>query len=106
MRRKLIEMHQEYSIECDNEQCDYKIKSPTGDPNEDISGYVNTPCPQCGENLLTEQDHVQSLKLLGIINWLNKWFSWLTVFVPKKTKLEKISVHCHDGVTIEKSANP
>ncbi len=65
-------MHQEYSIECDNEQCDYKIKSPTGDPNEDISGYVNTPCPQCGENLLTEQDHVQSLKLLGIINWLSE----------------------------------
>jgi hypothetical protein len=30
----------------------------------------------------------------------------LTVFVPKKTKLEKISVHCHDGVTIEKRANP
>ena len=102
MKRKLIEMHQEYSIVCDNKQCDYKIKSPTGDPNEDISGYLNMPCPKCGENLLTEQDYLQSLKVLRIVNWLNKWFSWTMIFVPKKAKQESISVHCHNGVKIEK----
>lgn len=36
MKRQFVEMYQEYSIVCDNKQCDYKIKSPTGDPNEDI----------------------------------------------------------------------
>ena len=96
-------MHQEYSIVCDNKQCDYKIKNPTGDPNEDTSGYLNMPCPNCGENLLTEQDYLQSLKVLRIVNWLNKWFSWTMIFVPKKAKRESISVHCHNGVKIEKT---
>lgn len=102
MKRKLIEMHQEYSIVCDNKQCGYKIKSVTGDPNEDISEYLNKPCPNCGENLLTEKDYLQSLKVLKLINWLNRWFSWTIVFVPKKAKRVGASVHVHKGVKISK----
>lgn len=101
MKRKLIEIQQEHSIVCDNKQCGYEIKSTTGDPNEDISGYLNMPCPDCGQNLLTEQDYLQSLKLLRIVNWLNKWFSWTTIFVSKKTKQKSVSVHFHNGVKIE-----
>jgi hypothetical protein len=80
----------------------YKIKSITGDPNEDISQYLNQPCPECGTNLLTEQDYLQSLKVLKVINWLNKWFSWTMIFIPKKTKTKSVYLHCHDGVTIYK----
>lgn len=103
MKRKLIEIHQEHSIVCDNKECDYKIKSTTGDPNEDISGYLNMPCPKCGENLLTEQDYLQSLKALKVVNWLNKWFSWIMFFVPKNATKESYSVHFHNGVKIEKT---
>ena len=90
-------MYQEYSIECDNTQCDYKIKNPTGDPNEDTREYINMPCPKCGDNLLTKQDYLHGLKVLKIVNWLNKWFSWTMIFVSKKAKTKSISVHCHNG---------
>lgn len=98
--RKLIEMNQEYLIQCDNPRCDYKVKNETGNPNEDIKGYLNKPCPKCGENLLTEQDYIQSLQLMKVINWLNKWFSWLTIFSSKKSQ-QKVMVHVHKGVNIE-----
>lgn len=61
MKRKLIETQQEYLIVCDNKQCDYKIKNTTDNPNENVSMYLNTPCPNCGENLLTEEDYLQSM---------------------------------------------
>lgn len=102
MKRKLIEMHQEFLIVCDNNQCDYKIKNPTGDPNEDTHAYINMPCPNCGENLLTIQDYLQSQKVLKAVNWLNKWLSWTMIFVPKKVKKESVSVHCHNGLNIKK----
>jgi hypothetical protein len=105
MGRKLIEMRQEYSIVCDNKQCDYKVKNHTGSPNEDISSYINAPCPKCGENLLTEQDYLQSLKFLKVVNWLNNWFSWTTFFLRKKAKTESTFVHFHNGVHIEKANN-
>jgi hypothetical protein len=89
MARKLIEMHQQYLIVCDNPACDHKIENPTGDPNEDISMFVNSPCPLCGKNLLTEKDYKDSLKVLRVINWLNKWFSWVMYLVPKSHKMAK-----------------
>lgn len=99
MKRKLFPMHCEHIVVCDH--CDYKVDSPTGDPNEDSSMYLNKPCPKCGTNLLTEQDYLQHLKTLKIINWFNKWFSWIMFFVPKSVKGKSISVHCHDGITIK-----
>jgi hypothetical protein len=105
MKRKLIEINQEYLIVCDNKQCDYKIKNPTGDSNEDISRYLNMPCPKCSENLLTEQDYLQSIKVLKIVKWFNKWFSWTMIFVPKKAKQESLFVKCHNGLKIHKEIN-
>src|SRR5574343_161908 len=99
--KKIIDMYQEYYIVCDNKQCDYKIRNLSGDPNEDISIYLNMPCPSCGENLLTEQDYLSSKKSLKIIYWINKWFSWIMIFVPEK-KQQTISVHWHNGIKIEK----
>jgi hypothetical protein len=98
--RKLIETNQEYLIQCDNPECDYKVVNQTGDPSEDISSYLNQPCPLCGENLLTEQDYIQALKLMKVVKWLNKWFSWLTLFSSKKNH-QSVKVHVHNGVKIE-----
>ena len=104
MKRKLIELHQEYSIVCDNKRCGYKIKNETGDPNVDISGYLNSPCPNCGENLLTEEDYSNSIRALRFINWVNKWFSWINIFIPKMVKRDRFLVHIHNGVKIEKKS--
>ncbi len=99
--RKLIEIHQEYSIVCDNKECDFKIKSFTGDPNQDISMYINVPCPMCGENLLTEDDYKLNMKILKAVKWMNRWFSWITFFNPRKSEKDSIYVHAHKGIKIE-----
>jgi phage FluMu protein Com len=96
--RKLIELHQENLIQCDNKSCDYVVKNQTGDANADISAYLNTACPKCGENLLTETDYLQSLKFMKGVNFMNKWFSWLTIFSPTKKAETKQMIHIHNGV--------
>ena len=97
--RKLIEIQQENLIECDNENCDYVIKNLTKNPNESIKQYINSHCPNCGDNLLTEEDYLDNERFLRILNWMNKWFSWVTIFIPKKYET-KSSVKDHNGIVI------
>lgn len=97
MKRKLIELKQEHLIVCDNKNYDYKVINPTGDPNMDAIEYLNKPCPDCGENLLTEDDYIQNLHMIKIINWMNKYFSWIMFFVPKSKKISSTFVHLHNG---------
>jgi ssDNA-binding Zn-finger/Zn-ribbon topoisomerase 1 len=100
--RKLIEKYIEWLIICDNPQCDYKI--PYSEEDKDIAKYLNKPCPKCGENLLTESDFYGSIKITMVIDWINKWFSWLTFFESKKSynKRKSVEVHYHDGMEIKK----
>jgi|WetSurMetagenome_2_1015567.scaffolds.fasta_scaffold453743_2 hypothetical protein len=100
MKRKLIEINQEYLIVCDNENCDFKIKNPTGDPNFDSSIYINMACPQCGDNLLTEKDHLIFLQFMKGVNWVNKYFSWLTIFRFRRWKKCMCDDDCKNGVCV------
>lgn len=100
---KLIEINQDYLIVCDNKECDFKIVNPTGEPNHDTSCYINMPCPRCGENLLTEKDYLTFLKVMKTFNWINKYFSWLTIFrfnKSKKCNEQNVYVHTHNGIHI------
>lgn len=96
MKRQLIEMSQQYLIQCDNPNCDYVIPNPTKNPFEDTKKYIDMPCPVCGENLLTQQDYDDSMKILKQVIWINKWFSWLAYLFPKGKK-RTINAHVHDG---------
>ena len=51
-------------IKCDNEDCDYRDDSVSRD---NYPAYVNKPCPECGDNLLTQADYdtVVLLESLG-----------------------------------------
>lgn len=101
--KQLIEVKQEYLIVCDNTACDYKILNETGNPFIDVKEYINKPCPKCGDNLLTEDDYIRSRNLERIILFINKWFSWLTIFVPKSKKTETITkISTHKGINIIK----
>ena len=92
--RKLIQITQDYLIECDNPNCDYFIPNETKDANVDGAEYINVACPKCGENLLTEKDYLMYKKYMSAINWINKWFSWLTFFrMGKNDKTVKIKIH-------------
>lgn len=93
-------MYQEHLIVCDNQACDYKIKNETGDYNSDTSQYINMPCPLCGENLLTQKDYDDSEKLRKTINWVNKWFGWLSILNRKKKVVSKATIHVHKGFKI------
>lgn len=103
--QQLIKTFQEYEIECDNLECDYKIlnEAPSSVTiTEDSKQYINMPCPQCGENLLTLEDYLMEKKLMRTIRWLNRWFSWLTLFMPKRKESTTMSVHIHEGMKIKK----
>lgn len=55
-------------IKCDNESCDY-------DNNDvkfsDYEQWLNKPCPECGENLLTEADLEVANEMIDMANMLN-----------------------------------
>jgi uncharacterized C2H2 Zn-finger protein len=93
--RKLIEMDQQILITCDNPGCDYEILNPTGDPHIETKQFIGKPCPKCGKSLLTEKDYYDHLVFLRTIDWVNKWFSWLTIF-NRKSKKAALSIHVHD----------
>jgi hypothetical protein len=94
--RKLIEIKVgDEFIVCDNTKCDYTM--PENSEHEELHKYINKPCPMCGENLLTTTDYKQYMNVLKYIAWLNKWFSWLTVFGGKR---KGMGVHVHEGINI------
>jgi len=107
MKKQLIEMSQDFIVECDNLECDYKIENTTKDPFISTENYIDMPCPQCGQNLLTIDDYLASEKFLKTVKWINKWFSWILFFVPKKSEVEEnVTIYHHDGkVTIENRSN-
>lgn len=102
--RKLIERHQESLVMCDNPECDYTVPYKTENEHTTIL-YINKPCPKCGENLLTEEDYINHMKVMKVVDFLNRWFSWLTIFVSKKKwdNRTTVSVNVHDGIKIKKS---
>lgn len=104
-RRKLIETKQEFLVVCDNPACDYKVENVSKDPNENLTEeYVNVPCPKCGENLLTEDDHCRFVKVMRIIDFINKWFSWILFFVPESDReSETTTITTHKEVKIHKT---
>ena len=97
-KRKLIDPVQEHIVVCDNPACDYKLANPTKDPRHEIENYLNKPCPECGQNLLTKRDLDDYMRMLKVIDWINKWFGWLMFFVSDKPDNNTtMSIHVHDG---------
>lgn len=97
--KKLIEKKQNKFIECDNPKCDYIVSVNN---KKDLFLFINRPCPKCGENLLTVKDYLIYQKISKIVDFINRWFSWILIFYPKK-KLNKktfFSIHVHDKITI------
>lgn len=102
--RKLIKVEQRALIECDNPQCDFVIPNEEGFTPRTLKMFINQPCPKCEENLLTEKDYKDYIKVHNFINWINKWFSWLTIFQGKVKEEDytSYSIKIHDGVHIKK----
>ena len=98
--RKLIISRTDKLIECDNEKCNFTI--PYNEKLGDFSFmFINFPCPECGDNLLTEKDYLLHQKLIKSVDFINKWFSWITIFIPKSEETESIKIHVHNGIKVE-----
>lgn len=99
--RKLIEIEQEKTIVCDNPSCDFEVLNSEDTPSI-IESFLNVICPKCGENLLTEDDLYNHLKVVKTVNWINKWFSWITIFSFKKSKQKYVGTcTTHKEIKIE-----
>jgi hypothetical protein len=100
--RKLIERDYEDEdlVVCDNKDCDFHVKS-TKDNQDTLILFLNVPCPQCGENLLTKEDFITYMRVTKLVDRINRSFGWLTLFMPKNRKYKKVTVHCHDGIKIK-----
>ena len=55
-------------LKCDNETCDYEDNTVKF---EDYDQYLNKPCPECGESLLTPEDLETSKQMRAIANMIN-----------------------------------
>jgi hypothetical protein len=97
--RKLITIEDEgLSLHCDNDKCVYDLD--VQGPKEDFHKWIDAPCPMCGESLLTVYDYALWVKTGKVIDWINKWFSWLTWFIPKDAKQTTVSVETHEKIKI------
>ena len=100
--RKLIEKAQGSLVTCDNIKCGYTI--PYSDEEEkNLHLYIDKACPNCGENLCTQKDYDDHMKVLKAVNWVNRWFSWVTLFSkakPEDKDYKTFEVYTHKGVKI------
>jgi len=53
---------------CDNPNCDWE---DTTIKDEDFPNWINKSCPKCGDNVLTENDYNNVLKLNKIVDYIN-----------------------------------
>lgn len=96
--RKLIEKYERTSIICDNPDCDFEIPY---DEDIAIESFINIPCPKCGDNLLTFDDYLRYKTVIQTVDKINKWFSWLTLFIPKNRKMQKTQVNTHNEISFK-----
>jgi len=98
MKNQIITAAQDVLVKCDNPLCDYEVSNDTKDPNNpDLKEYLNRPCPKCGENLLTEKDYKEFLKMMKLVRIINKMSRFLRIKPKSDDKQVLVSVNCHDG---------
>jgi ssDNA-binding Zn-finger/Zn-ribbon topoisomerase 1 len=99
--RKLIYQSEIGELVCDNPECDFRCEIESKDYHE----FINAECPKCGENLLTLKDYNLYLKMIKIVNRINRWFSWITIFIKEPSERERHKVHVHNGSADVKKGN-
>lgn len=95
----LIEKLEQMDVVCDNPKCDYKERIEA----KQLSTYLYKYCPICGEILLTDADYVNYQNMIKVIDFINRWFGWIAIFIKQSDKKKLVSVHHHDKVTTFKT---
>ena len=97
-KKVLIEVQKELFLKCDNNSCKFQFEM---DHDLEISHkmFIDMPCPECNENLLTQEDNDRHLRMIRTIKWINKWFGWLGSY-PNDDEGIMIRVDTHKKITL------
>lgn len=63
-----------HGLRCDAPGCGWKDMRIT---REEYPEYRNAPCPDCGENILTDADYKALLRIEAVVRFVNRWLWWL-----------------------------
>jgi hypothetical protein len=55
-------------LKCDNPTCEWEDETIKV---EDYKDFINAPCPECGENILTQEDLDNMTKVHEVMNFVN-----------------------------------
>ncbi len=80
-------------LKCDN--CDYKDENID---RSEFENYINRPCPECGENLLTFNDYLNVLILENAVYDVNELNFGKKV---KKEDIKTVNINTHGTITFE-----
>ncbi len=58
----------ESGIQCDNPECNYTNSEVTYEIQHE---WIDKPCPKCGHNLLTQEDHDRFMMVMEGIKYIN-----------------------------------
>lgn len=98
--KQRIEPQISYII-CDNKSCNFKDDVKF----EDYASWLNKPCPLCGDNLLTEEDHQNVLILTGAAKIINSLsddeYRAIAVVDESDDKRVIASFSTHKGITLK-----
>lgn len=84
-----IEIESSGGLKCDNINCNWEDMSI---PIEDYVNWVNKPCPECGDVVLTEDDFNKTNQIMNAIKTINS-------ISPEE--LEKLSLGASDDDIID-----
>lgn len=82
-----IEFTKDPGLKCDNPSCDYRNFDIL---ETEMVNWVNSPCPKCGENLLTEEDYKNSLILKKSVEFINTLSEEELNLLSKTIPLEEV----------------
>ena len=85
-----------HMIVCDNPACTYHYHVDSVKMPEVLLAFVNVPCPNCGQSLLTPQDYIDTIKFIRKVKTINRMFGWMTIFSSRQKKVYK-QINIHDG---------
>lgn len=92
-------------LKCDNINCDWKDTNITFDQ---MSSWINKPCPKCGENVLTYEDHKRAMIVKESIDRVNSLpedvldgMVW-ELDIENPNKIVKIAIDTHNKISIKK----
>lgn len=66
-KQETIDLQQQ-GLKCDTPTCDYTY---IFGPDDTYTKWLNAPCPKCGSNLLTQEDHDTMVEILALIDMAN-----------------------------------